>query len=879
MKNTFHILWRDIKRILKVPPAWLVVIFLCILPSLYAWFNIAGFWDPYNNTGNLRVCVANEDVGIHDELLGEMYIGDQIEHTLHDNDSFDWVFTTREDAQEQVRTGEAYALFVIPETFSQDVTSLFSGDIKQPELEYYVNEKKSPVSPKITDTGADVLDTTINDTFISVVSSTIASMVHDIAQQIHEDVDSFENNAVTKIDSINNAVIDARDVCREVRENASGFEETIDAVEKELGNAQGILKELSGDLLGAAQLASQTNESMMSFLISTGAVLDQGSSLISQASIKANTAIQSTSGAIISSTGSINASLEQARVITQSMDSVIDSLETLVQSLPDGDEKDALATTIQTLRTQNETTKEVISGLSIMTDNVAGSAEAIESASDTMNTSVQTTLDAVASVRSVFSTDALPVINQGMTSLSSSVSGLGTAASNQALLINQALLVLRELKSTLSLSVDAFNQTEQILTDFSDSLGTLRTDIHALTTADGLAELTGGETIQPEKIASFMLSPTKVVTEELYPINVYGSAMAPLFINLTLWIGVFMLMVIFKLEVDSTGLRRVSIAQRYFGRGLLLAALAMCQAIICCTGCLVIGVQIINIPLFFLTAIICSLAYLAIQYSLSATFQHVGKALCIILVFVQIPGATGLYPIEMTPEFFKCIYPLFPFTYGINAIRETICGFYGLDWLRCIAILALFFIVFTFIGVWTRPYVTNLNRLFAREIDESDIINGEAVELPEQHFKRSELIWLLSNRDEYRILIRHKAKRFMNIYPRLMKMFYIVSFTVPAIVTSVYLFLGVEKMVILVSLLIWVIAVIAASILIEYFKDHIARQVLFDEMSDDEIKDIYIDQNPIRSSSRSDDIYDIINAAIEEDMSPDTLDSSLKGGA
>lgn len=85
--------------------------------------------------------------------------------------------------------------------------------------------------------------------------------------------------------------------------------------------------------------------------------------------------------------------------------------------------------------------------------------------------------------------------------------------------------------------------------------------------------------------------------------------------------------------------------------------------------------QTVNVPLFYLTAIIASLTYLSIQFTLSVTLQHIGKGICVILVFVQIPGSTGLYPVEMTPHFFQSIYPFFPFTFGINALRETIAGF------------------------------------------------------------------------------------------------------------------------------------------------------------------------------------------------------------
>ena len=52
------------------------------------------------------------------------------------------------------------------------------------------------------------------------------------------------------------------------------------------------------------------------------------------------------------------------------------------------------------------------------------------------------------------------------------------------------------------------------------------------------------------------------------------------------------------------------------------------------------------------------------------TFKHIGKAIGVILVIVQIPGSSGMYPIEMMPGFFQWLHPLLPFTYGINLLRE-----------------------------------------------------------------------------------------------------------------------------------------------------------------------------------------------------------------
>ena len=47
MRNIFKIFFADVKRISTNVVAVVVILGLCILPSLYAWFNILSNWDPY----------------------------------------------------------------------------------------------------------------------------------------------------------------------------------------------------------------------------------------------------------------------------------------------------------------------------------------------------------------------------------------------------------------------------------------------------------------------------------------------------------------------------------------------------------------------------------------------------------------------------------------------------------------------------------------------------------------------------------------------------------------------------------------------------------------------------------------------------------------
>ena len=76
MKNIFGIFRADFRRISNSVVASVVIIGLCLVPCLYAWFNILSNWDPYGeaSTSNIKVAVANEDRGA--KLMGmELNIG------------------------------------------------------------------------------------------------------------------------------------------------------------------------------------------------------------------------------------------------------------------------------------------------------------------------------------------------------------------------------------------------------------------------------------------------------------------------------------------------------------------------------------------------------------------------------------------------------------------------------------------------------------------------------------------------------------------------------------------------------------------------------------------------------------------------------------
>lgn len=128
MKNIISVFLSDWRRISTNVVALIVVMGLCILPSLYAWFNILSNWDPYgpDATGNIKVAVASSDKGV---TIGDntVNISDNVIEGLKANDTIGWVFTDDvESAVNGVYAGDYYAALIMPDDFSENMVSFLT---------------------------------------------------------------------------------------------------------------------------------------------------------------------------------------------------------------------------------------------------------------------------------------------------------------------------------------------------------------------------------------------------------------------------------------------------------------------------------------------------------------------------------------------------------------------------------------------------------------------------------------------------------------------------------------------------------------------------------------------------------------------------------
>lgn len=833
MRTVFQILFRDLRRLLRNPVAMIIVVGVCVIPSLYAWYCIAANWDPYANTAGIRVAVSNNDRGVQSDIAGNLDAGGQVVEELRNNHDLTWEFVSEDEAREGVESGTYYAAIVIPADFSEDLASVFTGDFEQPTIAYYVNEKKNAVAPKVTDTGAATIEEQINSTFVSTVSKTVIEMAQNAGTSMLDRSDEASEGLAASVDETNGAI-------DRVRALLDGIDSTIEDSRSPLDNTRQTLDDLEeripviADALDrSTALLGDVRQSARELDASISQAISEGGTLLGDASTQANIAIGAFSGNVAKLQGGVDAALADMGALVDGNEGIIDELRGQVAQHPE------LADVIAELEAQNEQHRQTIESLKILSGDIAAIADAVASASDAVDGSVQDGLAAAGEAQRRISAEVLPKLSEGLDSFSQVSGGLAGTVSSLKPTIQQARALLDQLSGTLDQTKEVVSSTSSSLAEMRDELSRTVTDLSALNDSASLDELSALLGIDPEDAASFMSSPVTLENVAIYPVSPYGSGVAPFYTNLALWVGGFILIAIFKLEVDREGVRSFSPTQAYLGRWLLFVLLGLVQAAIVCAGDLAIGVQCLDPVAYLAAGMFTSFVYVSVIFALASTFKHIGKAVAVVLLIMQIPGSSGMYPVEMMPAFFQAVHPFLPFTYGIGALREAVGGMYGLTYAFNLAHLALFLPVALLIGLVARPYLLNLNLLFDRKLAETDIMVCEQNNLPRTRYRLRTVIKVLLDTDAYRAKLLARADRFYRNYPRLIRVGWILVFALPVLILVVMSLFDVDvdtKIVMLVFWILSLIAVISYLIVVEYLHDNLRYQLDMSMLDDADLE-------------------------------------------
>ncbi len=813
--NIFAVFVRDMKRLLKNPIALVIVAGVCIMPSLYAWYTIEAEWDPYNNTEAIKVGVANLDEGADSPEVGHIDIGAEVVQKLHDNHQLGWEFVTEDEARQRVESGEYFACIIIPKDFSADFASITSGTFTKPQLEYYVNEKLSGAAPKITDAGATALESQINHSFISTVTDTVMGIVQKMGTSVKDKGEGAENSLSRDLEETRDSIAATNERIAGLEPTLSQSEEAVKSASDAFATIEDELPQVTKDLDAAQEQIGKIRQNLADYSAKASAELTEGLAALRQVSLESASAVSSATAQLETAQGQVDGALAQAKNLVETNRQLISDLE------PYGQGNATVAKAIESLQTANDNLSVTVDQLSTLSASLAQAVEAGSSAATSVDEAVATASDALSSTLSQLQGTVVPKMSESLGAFAETLGTLRGVVVALEPTLSQARATLDQMGQTLDQARGATKTASDSLTSVQGQLESSLTDMKSLSSSQSVKELSEFLGLDDETLGDFLASPVTLKTIPVFPVANYGSGVAPFFTNLALWVAGFILMAMVRLRVDPTGLPPLTITQAYLGRWLTFMVLGAIQGLICCCGDLVLGIQCEQPALFVLAGVVTVLVDVNLMYALAYAMKHVGKAIAVILLIMQIPGSSGMFPVEMMPSFFQAIHPWLPFTYSIDAMRQAIGGLYGSAYVADIGILLLFVPLGLFIGLVLGRYAFNLNILFDNRLAETSLYVCEETsgELRHHRFRMRAMMQALLDMPAYRQAIARRAARFQKAYPWLKLVGWVLVFAQPLVTFAIMVLLQANietKVVLMVAMVCGIIVVDSYLIVVEY---------------------------------------------------------------
>lgn len=723
MKNILAIFKADVRGLVKNVLALIIIIGLCILPSLYAWFNIYSNWDPYANTGNIKIAAYSEDEGYTGEDGTVQNMGGKILDNLKENTAIGWTMVNSgEEAIEGVKSGDYYAAVVIEKDFSYKMFNMFAEGFANPGITYYENEKKNAVATKITDTAVSTLQQSIDAQFVDVVIRTVFEQTNNVSGEIET----------------NNKIKEFTDKLTAVNNNLITYETTIESLisaNKELttsvGKAQDEIDSLKGqvdtgidDVTGVQNGISTTRTSLSDFNAKVKESVAQiESSLDKVVSELENTTVtddvRKMADDMIQTMKDVNTLKKEALKLEAAIKGI------KLPSDYDKETQDAL-NAIGSVIGNADDIREVINGLGITdaADKVTSRIEAeFAKKTDSVEDAVRTCKDYASNMRNMFTNSLMPQIDGILANTEQILATVNTLLESINTTLENTGTIFDGMVSTIGSTNQSLEQMQVIIQGVSEKLKSV-TELFNGTTEDervqALRKLMSGD---PDTYGEFFSEPVKIDTVEVYPIANYGSAMTPFYTVLALWVGALLLTALVKVKAEPKNLQGVKLHQLYFGRYLLFFVLGQIQALVVVLGDIyLLHCQIIDKGLLWFTASLTSFVFTLLVYSLTLSFGDIGKAVAVVIMVIQIAGSGGTFPIELLPSVYRNIYIFFPFPYAINAMRETIGGMYGNMYVKSLLQLMIFAVAALVLGLVIRKPFIKWNHFVEKRMEDTKMM-------------------------------------------------------------------------------------------------------------------------------------------------------------
>jgi putative membrane protein len=662
-----------------------VIMAIIIVPFLYSYFYLGAFWDPYSKLEKLPVAVVNNDKGAEINKATRN-LGEEFCDRLKEDASLKYVFTDSETARKGTEGDKYYAMIIIPEDFSADIASAGAQQKQSATIIYAPNEKKNFLSSQILARAVLEMEEKTRGSIDKEIVQGLTDQIKEVPIQLSELQDGLrkmDDGSLDLLEGMNTLTVGTNKLFEGSTTLADGvkvyygklgeYKDGVTSLKegtKTLAVGVTDLKTGIGQLKGGVDLLAEKTKDIGQ--ITTGAqTVAEGTKAFDTSLVQYTGGVNSLISSVSSTAGFLtqyvkaNPSLMQdpifAAFITKLAEpTATQNIQTLLAA---GTQLTQAHTKLVTGTAQLQEGTATLTGLNTALVSLSkGSAKAQVGVSDL--------------------SEGAQKVDEGASALCTATDQLYESTGK----INDGAESIRSGAAEVNNGAGDLYSGTKVL---SDGLHTTKNGVDtAITDANN-------QIYSLEGMADYAAAPIKVEQKDVTTISNYGTAFAPYFMSLSLWVGALILFVGVYLDTEGKFKILSRESKHKMARSFIFLLIGLIQAValavVVKNG---LGLKVENTLLFFASICLVSMVFISIVQFLMVHLKSAGKLLSVVLLILQLTSCGGTFPMETVPKIFNVLFPYMPMTYSVALFKQSITDTDGHEVLYNGGILIAILIVF-----------------------------------------------------------------------------------------------------------------------------------------------------------------------------------------
>ena len=680
---------KEWKNLFKNKFLIVALIAIITIPTIYTTLFLGSMWDPYGKVDNLPVAVVNEDKPVTYEGK-DVNVGEKFVDKLKDNDSLAFNFVDKETATNGLENGTYYMVITVPQDFSKNATTLLDKNPKKMVLEYATNPAKNYIASKMSQSALSKIQTSIANSVTKTYAQTVFEQFESMGDSLDEAADGslelkdglikLEDGGVKISDGLNTLSESMLTFTDGTTSLSKGLDTYLSGVES-LSSAS---KELAA---GASKLAAGASTFQVISIPSVELTKEQKNTI-------KNTAASSVSSYADKLSSGIGSAVSNKVSSTLTADATVSAVSSAI--LKDTNIAQMVGALQSVGYTKEQAQSLVVGIVSNTLKGVSGNITA-DSITNSISPTVSSTIGQIAggaaekgalavasqvnsnlsSYEEMFTTlkSATKTLSDGLSTLSTGADKLNAGA-NKLVANNSALKSgMSSLSSGANKISSGVNELHTGSVTLTDGLKTASEGTETLQSglSEGANKLKDKLEFVSDSTSDMFSAPVDSEETQISTVPDNGHAMAAYIMIVGLWVGAMAFCSVYPISKQKGQIKS--------GFGFWLGKASIMYPVMIIGSLVMVGAlsyfngfNPVNLGETLLIASLSAVTFVSMLYLLNVVFGVVGRFLGLVLMIVQLSGATGTYPVELSGEFVGKITNYLPFTHVVKAFRESISG-------------------------------------------------------------------------------------------------------------------------------------------------------------------------------------------------------------